>query len=373
MLQKEIYLNGGGGNISNAKIHFIASKDFTNVNFFQNIDHKNSYDFSYLQVYINDTLTEQEANSISANANDDIKIISTTNKYPRFGRYSSNESTYDIDYIKSIEEPLPLMVDAYDTPISKLNNCFFNCASLVSIPEGLFDNNPEVTDFSSCFGYCSALTSIPAGLFDNNPNVTNFRFCFHSCSALTSIPQGLFDNNPNVTSFSSCFNSCSALTSIPVGLFNNNPNVTYFDNCFYACTSLTSIPEGLFDNNTNVTEFNQCFGYCTALTSIPIGLFDNNLNVTDFAYCFLNCSALTSIPLGLFDNNTNVNEFRMCFADCRNLTVNVQIGSTTTEYVNVYEFANNTAAKGTVYCRAGSEAYNAFLKSTDANVNVLTY
>ena len=183
-------------------------------------------------------LTEQEANSISANANDDIKIISTTNKYPRFGRYSSNESTYDIDYIKSIEEPLPLMVDAYDTPISKLNNCFFNCASLVSIPEGLFDNNPEVTDFSSCFGYCSALTSI---------------------------------------------------------------------------------------------------------------------------------------PLGLFDNNTNVNEFRMCFADCRNLTVNVQIGSTTTEYVNVYEFANNTAAKGTVYCRAGSEAYNAFLKSTDANVNVLTY
>ena len=286
------YYAWGGG--SNAKIHFIASKDFTDVNFFQNIDTKNSYDFSYLNVYINDTLTEQEANSISANADDDIKIISTTNKYPWFGRYTdySGESTYNIDYIKSIEEPLPLMVDLGDTPI------------------------------------------------------TTYRFAFDGCSSLTSIPQGLFDNNPQITSLT---------------------------NCFYGCTSLVSIPEGLFDNNPNITDFGYCFYNCSNITSIPQGLFDNNPKVTRFYCCFQNCTSLTAIPEGLFDNNPNANYFHYCFEHCTKLKVNVRIGSTTTNSVTVGNFANNTAEKGTVYCRAGSNAYNAFIEDTTANVNVLTY
>ena len=367
---------GGGGNISNAKIHFIASKDFSNVNFFQNVDTKGFYDFSYLQVYINDTLTEQEANSISASADDDIKIISTTNKYPWFGHHHSrNDMEYPdskLDYIKSVEEPLPLMVDGSDTPISELRRCFFGCASLVSIPQGIFDNNPQLTSLADCFCGCASLVSIPQGIFDNCPSATDFSGCFEDCTSLTSIPQGLFDNNPQVTSFYSCFYNCKSLTSIPQGLFDNNPQVVSFDSCFYHCESLTTIPDGLFDNNPQVTSFSSCFVSCISLFAIPQGLFDNNTLVKSFRSCFNVCNNLTSIPIDLFNKHAQVTDFYYCFGSCFNLTVNVQIGSTASE-VNADYFAIHTKEKGTVYCRAGSAAYQAFSTGTSTNVNVLTY
>ena len=343
------------------QIHFKTSKAMSGVNFFDRITDPD-YDFSFLEVYVNDELTNIPANALTAAAGDDIKIVSLSKPYPFF-------SPYNKDYIASIEEPLPLFMDNTD-----FSRYFYNCRSLVSIPEGLFDNNPNVNTFRYCFYNCSALTSIPIGLFDNNPNVTNFYGCFRNCTSLTSIPQGLFDNNPNVTGFNYCFETCWRLTSIPQGLFDNNPNVTGFSNCFCDCFDLTSIPEGLFDNNPNVTNFDSCFNGCRTLTSIPEGLFDNNPNVTNFDSCFCECASLTSIPIGLFDKNTKVTDISHCFMDCTKLTVNVQIGSTTTSrFVDVNAFALRTVAKGTVYCRAGSNAYNAFLNSSNANVNVLTY
>ena len=221
------------------------------VNFFDRVTDLN-YDFSFLQVYVNDELTDIPANALTAATGDDIRIVSLSGSYPFFYPNSN-------DYIASIEEPLPFMGE------TDFSDYFWGCESLVSIPENLFINNPQITSFASCFYYCTRLTSIPQGLFDNNPNVTDFSACFYHCDSLTSIPQGLFDNNPNVT---------------------------------------------------------------------------------DFSYCF---------------------------ERCENLTVNVQIGSTTASEVNVRHFAEYTATKGTVYCRAGSNAHNAFLEDDTANVNVLTY
>ena len=270
-------LEGGELTPPEGQIHFKTSKAMSGVDFFDSITDPD-YDFSFLQVYVNDELTNIPANALTAAAGDDIRIVSLSKPYPFF-------RPGEKDYIASMEEPLPFMGE------TDFSRYFRNCTSLVSIPEGLFDNNPNVTNFSACFSVCTSLTSIPEGLFDNNPNVTNFSACFWGCESLTSIPQGLFDNNPNVFSFSTCF---------------------------YSCDSLTSIPQGLFDNNPNVEDFSSCFRYCPKLK------------------------------------------------------VDVRIGSTN-PYVIVSYFADNTAAKGTVYCRAGSEAYNAFLESTNANVNVLTY
>ena len=220
------------------------------VNFFDNVTDPN-YDFSFLKVYVNDELTDIPANALTAAAGDDIRIVSLSKPYPFFYPYFK-------DYIASIEEPLPFMDE------TSFAEYFYFCRSLVSIPENLFINNPQIKYFYSCFYYCTSLTAIPQGLFDNNPSVTNFNYCFYNCTSLTSIPQGLFDNNPNVTDFGSCF------------------------------------------------------------------------------------------------------------YNCKKLKVIVQIGSTASG-VKVNRFAYSTAAKGTVYCRAGSNAYNAFLKDTSANVNVLTY
>ena len=203
---------------------------------------------------------------------------------------------------------------------SKVMSKFEPNNSIVSIPEGLFKNNVNVTTFDSVFSVCSGLTSIPEGLFKNNVNVTSFRRVFSECSGLTSIPERLFENNVNVTSFDSVFLGCTGLTSIPERLFENNVNVTSFDSVFLGCTGLTSIPERLFENNVNVTSFDSVFLGCTGLTSIPEGLFKNNVNVTTFSGVFSGCTGLTSIPEGLFKNNVNVPSFDTVFAGCTGLT-----------------------------------------------------
>ena len=203
---------------------------------------------------------------------------------------------------------------------SKVMSKFEPNNSIVSIPEGLFKNNVNVTTFDSVFSVCSGLTSIPEGLFKNNVNVTSFRRVFSECSGLTSIPERLFENNVNVTSFDSVFLGCTGLTSISERLFENNVNVTSFDSVFLGCTGLTSIPEGLFKNNVNVTTFSGVFSGCTGLTSIPEGLFKNNVNVPSFDTVFAGCTRLTSIPEGLLKNNVNVTSFSLTFYGCTGLT-----------------------------------------------------
>ena len=192
------------------KIHFIASTDFENIDFFQNITRNDSdYDFSNLQVYINGELTDQVADSISANANDDIVIKATNGKYPWFG---SSVFTKTINYIKSIEEPLPLMYKHNGDKVTSLNHCFSSCFNLISIPAKLFENNPQVENFGNCFYRCFGLVNIPEDLFSNCLDANNFANCFYECSSLTNIPIGLFDNNTKVINFSSCFQGCSNLT-----------------------------------------------------------------------------------------------------------------------------------------------------------------
>ena len=94
--------------------------------------------------------------------------------------------------------------------------------------------------FAGVFDGCTGITSIPAGLFDNNPLVTDFRFAFSNCTGITSIPAGLFDNNPLVTEFGFAFSNCTGITSavpplwtthasaLHAGCFNNVINATNY-------------------------------------------------------------------------------------------------------------------------------------------------
>ena len=203
--------------------------------------------------------------------------------------------------------------------VKKFMNTFLGCGGLTSIPEGLFKNNVSVTEFYGTFLLCPGLTSIPEGLFKNNVNVREFIETFRDCPGLTSIPEGLFNNNVNVTGFVGTFKECKGLTSIPEGLFKNNVNAKYFSG-FEECKGLTSIPEGLFKNNVNATNFRNTFKECKGLTSIPEGLFKNNVNAEVFENVFYDCPGLTSIPEGLFKNNVNAKVFERVFYDCEGLT-----------------------------------------------------
>ena len=239
--------------------------------------------------------------------------------------------------LRSIPEDL----FANNPQATNFSYCFCSCTSLRSIPEGLFAHNPQATNFSYCFSE-TRLQSIPEDLFANNPQATDFRDCFNK-TLLQSVPEGLFANNPQATNFSYCFSKTSLqsvpeglfanntqamnfsycfsgtpLQSVPESLFANNTQVTNFSYCFFG-TPLQSVPESLFANNTQVTNFKECFKDCTSLESVPTGLFANSPQVKDFTYCFEGCTALQSVPEGLFTNNTQVTNFKECFKDCTSL------------------------------------------------------
>ena len=207
--------------------------------------------------------------------------------------------------LRSIPEDL----FANNPQATNFSYCFCSCISLRSIPEGLFAHNPQATNFSYCFSE-TRLQSIPEDLFANNPQSTDFSYCFSSCTSLQSVPEGLFANNPQATNFRDCFSGTS-LQSVPEGLFANNPQATDFWGCFSG-TSLQSVPEGLFAHNPQATDFYHCFSLCTSLQSVPEGLFAHNPQATNFSYCFYQ-TPLQSVPEGLFAHNPQATNFSFCF------------------------------------------------------------
>ena len=116
--------------------------------------------------------------------------------------------------------------------------------------------------------HAGKMTEIPEWLFSKKKTSTKMSK-FRYCRGITSIPEGLFKNNVNATNFSNTFDGCSSLTSIPEGLFKYNVNVTNFGRAFYECEGLRSIPEELFENNTNVINFEETFSICWRITYIP--------------------------------------------------------------------------------------------------------
>ena len=170
----------------------------------------------------------------------------------------------------------------------------------------------DATTLAACFSGCFQLTNIPDNLFSNCTDVTDFENTFYNCTGLTSIPENLFSNNTAVTNFYGTFQYCFGLTSIPENLFSNNTKVINFMSTFSNCNKLTSIPANLFSNCTAVTNFSYTFSYCRGLTgNVPTDTDgtpiynrsgegkDGYAIVTYYTDCFRNCTGLTdysSIP-----------------------------------------------------------------------------
>lgn len=221
--------------------------------------------------------------------------------------------------------------------------CFYNCSSLLVVPEKLFSPCINLSDFSNTFYGCSSLLEIPALLFKYSSKATTFGNAFSGCSSLQSIPSGLFDNCTDVTTFDSAFKDCSSLQSIPSGLFDSCQNVTSFYFAFYRCSSLQSIPSGLFDSCTDVYSFGYVFYECSSLREIPALLFKESSKAISFDSAFKGCSSLQSIPSGLFDNCTDATTFESAFYGCRSVTTSlpplwVQYYGTSVKKANCYRY-----------------------------------
>ena len=196
-------------------IEFVASKSGTGVNFFGD---SSIPDDTYYEV--NGVRQNEPINNLTFSENDVINIVYGTAVYSVF-------SCNNQDCLGLIKRGRIPKVSS-----TSFERCFYNCTSLTSIPEGLFDNNTQATNFSDCFNTCKSLTSIPEGLFDKNPLATVFSSCFSYCRSITSIPKGLFDKNKLATNFNFCFNDCRSLTPVvQIGSTSTSKiYVTYFGN-----------------------------------------------------------------------------------------------------------------------------------------------
>jgi surface protein len=155
-----------------------------------------------------------------------------------------------------------------------LNDTFFNCFSLKSIP---FLDTVGITSMNQMFLNCSSLQTV--ALFDTS-SVTNMGSMFGNCTSLQSVP--LFDTS-SATTMVGIFSGCSSLLSVP--LFNTS-NVTTMGSMFSLCSSLQSVP--LF-NTSNVTNMSSMFNACRSINEIPA--FNTTL-VTSQGDNFTGCFSL---------------------------------------------------------------------------------
>ena len=210
------------------------------------------------------------------------------------GKYESLETSYDAketanyDKLKKVKQ--------WGTTGLKYVGLYYcsNLNEIVSTTENSFSNLIGI-----CLAYTS-IQSIPEDLFANCPNVTNFYGAFKECKSLESIPEKLFANCPNVTNFYCAFEECRSLESIPANLFANCPNVTNFESTFCNCKNITSIPEKLFDNCKKVESFKGTFWGCSMLTGNAPELWKRGTNSEENEYkgnpngedCFAVCGGL---------------------------------------------------------------------------------
>lgn len=122
---------------------------------------------------------------------------------------------------------------------------FYNCKNLVSIPEDLFYDNPEITSFQNTFLNCSGITEIPENLFSYTTRITTLVSVFDGTS-ISTVPEKLLSNikTPReVTNINGIFSNCASLVSIPEYIFADFINITVFSNFFFNCSKLTIMPK----------------------------------------------------------------------------------------------------------------------------------
>ena len=201
----------------------------------------------------------------------------------------------------------------FKRPLTKSNNMFFCCSTLISLNFSNFDTS-DITNMKKMFYNCISLQNLNLSNF-NTTNVTDMSNMFYNCSSLTSLDISNF-NTKNVIDMSEMFYNCSSLISLDLYNFYTK-NVTNMSYMFYDCSSLISLDLCNF-NTKNVINMNNMFSHCSKLTSLNLPKFKFN-KVSNMSYMFCDCSSLTSLNLSNFKHTKNIN-FSWMFYNCPSLS-----------------------------------------------------
>jgi len=141
--------------------------------------------------------------------------------------------------------------------------------------------DPGTYNISISGGTCTNLEIYESNLVTKIHNIIpNFNLSsvnmFLRGAKITSIPEGLFDNNSNISVFRLAFINCTYLTGIPINLFESfKNNINDFSNTFDGCISLVGKAPEIWELYTPElsSKGKDCFKDCINLEnykSIPI-------------------------------------------------------------------------------------------------------
>jgi len=180
--------------------------------------------------------------------------------------------------------------------ITNMHAMFYECSSLISLPNISKWDTTKITDMSSLFGKCTSLITLPDISKWNTSNVTNMHSLFYGCSSLISLPDISKWDTSNVTDMHSMFSECSSLLELPDISKWKIGKVRSVYKMFKKCLSLKNLPDISKWNVSNINNMCGMFFECSSLLSFPdISNWDTR-SVSDMSDMFSKCSSLNKLP-----------------------------------------------------------------------------
>ena len=204
--------------------------------------------------------------------------------------------------------------------VSDMSNIFFECSSLTSLPDISKWNTYNITNMSCMFSRCLLLASLPDISKWSTNKVIDMSGLFYECSSLSSLPDISKWNTNNVDNMSYMFYGCSSLSNLPDISNWNTSNIINMSNMFKNCLSLASLSDISKWNTNAVKDMSEMFYGCSLLSSLPDISKWNTKAVKDMSYMFFGCLSLSSLPNISEWNTNNVNNIRCMFSGCSSLS-----------------------------------------------------
>ena len=203
---------------------------------------------------------------------------------------------------------LPPNIFKYANKLAQVT--FLSSGKLTSIPEGLFDNCPNLSNAISAFEN-TGITTVPR-LWHISPSIDASRM-FYNCKSLVSIADDFGQLTGNKTSM---FENCTELTSVGGLTLGKGPMHSMFAN-----TKISEVPASVWSRISNGDGASEMFRDCKELKAVS-GVITGN-NIGQVWRMFYN-SGLTSVDIQFPDLLQSKGDALVeMFAYCKDLnTVN---------------------------------------------------
>ena len=165
------------------------------------------------------------------------QTLNDKNNSPFYSQIDEEQNNFSpLTSLNSIKNNLDINInDIYNQYF--LDQMFFNCSTLIELPDIYKWNYKNIKSMNSLFYNCSSLTSLPDISKWDISNVINIGGLFYNCSSLTYLPDISKWDTSNVINIGGLFYNCSSLTSLPDISKWNTSKITIMEGLFYNCSS----------------------------------------------------------------------------------------------------------------------------------------